>query len=222
MIYHSQKTRSIILTYIFVAQLGVIVIIPLMMLLMRGASKLTVESTSLMTSFLIGLGIILFLIRNELKEMKSEKKDWKKIILYGLLGFLVALVLQTVLNPVIYLLTNGGEAANDNELAIRDMTQANWIFILVPTIIGPILEEIVFRYAILGSLMKRMKTPYAVAISSILFGLAHFSLVNLIVHVSIGVIFSVIYLRSKSLAAPIIAHVLMNGFVLALYLLGIN
>lgn len=221
MIYHSQKTRSIILTYIFVAQLGVIVIIPLMMLLIRGASKLTIESASLMISFVIGLGIILFLIRNELKEMIHEKKDWKKIILYGLLGFLVSLVLQTVLNPVIYSLTNG-EVAKQNEQAIRDMTQANWIFILVPTIIGPILEEIVFRYAILGSLMKRMKTPYAVAISSILFGLAHFSLVNLIVYVSIGVIFSVIYLRSKSLVAPIISHVLMNGFVLALYLLGIN
>lgn len=221
MIYYSAKTKSIILTYIFVSQLGMVVILPILMLLVPGLSKMNQMTISTEICFSIGLGLILYIIRNEIKEMMRIKKDWNKVLLYGIVGFLVVFLLQTILNPIITLFM-GGTVANENEKMLTEMTQANGFFILVPIIIGPILEEIVFRYAILGSLIKRMKTSYAIILSSLLFGLIHFSLINLIVYVLLGVVFSLIYIRSKSLLAPMLAHILMNSMVMVLYLVGIN
>lgn len=78
-------------------------------------------------------------------------------------------------------------------------------------------EEFIFRGLIFGSLISRGKSvPFAVAVSSILFGLIHLvnlthqSLNNTVLQViyvaALGVLLATIYMKSNNLLLPIILH----------------
>lgn len=218
---HSKKTKGIIITYILVAQLGSVPIMALLYWLTPNLSETSKLSISMIVSFIVALGLILFKIRKEIGEMKEVKTSVRTAIIYGISGFCAALLIQNITIPIITYLT-GGLTSTENEQLLTEMTRIHWVFIVVPSLIGPILEEIVFRYAILGSLVKKIKPIYAMMISSLIFAIAHFNLINLTVHFLVGMVFAYIYLRSKNILAPIIAHLIMNSFVMVLYLSGIN
>ncbi|MFC4652137.1 CPBP family intramembrane glutamic endopeptidase [Lactococcus nasutitermitis] len=78
-------------------------------------------------------------------------------------------------------------------------------------------EEFIFRGLIFGSLVSRGKSlPFAVAVSSILFGLTHLvnlthqslnnTLLQVIYVVALGVLLATIYMKSNNLLLPIILH----------------
>ena len=84
----------------------------------------------------------------------------------------------------------------------------------VTAILAPILEEFIFRGFLLVSLSNLMPIPYAIAISSVAFGMAHFSIKDLPELVTLGVLLGMSYIRSRNLLTPILIHGLWNGTVL--------
>lgn len=84
----------------------------------------------------------------------------------------------------------------------------------VTSILAPVLEEFVFRGFLLASLTSFLPVPFAIAGSSVAFGLAHLSVKDLPELTALGVLLACSYLRSRNLMAPILIHGLWNGSVL--------
>lgn len=100
------------------------------------------------------------------------------------------------------------------------------VLFLIPVIVAPILEELAFRAGFKKILVDNSKwKPYQyVIISSILFGLLHwqpgaFSIYPIIVTTSMGVIHSIIYLRTNNIFIPIVSHMLYNLIVVSVSLM---
>lgn len=87
------------------------------------------------------------------------------------------------------------------------------IGILSISLFAPIIEELCFREAIMGGLLRKGIKPWlAIAISAIIFGLIHANPVQIVGAGLMGVIFGVIYYRSSNIVLTSILHVLNNSF----------
>ena len=87
----------------------------------------------------------------------------------------------------------------------------------------PIAEEIFFRGFLLDKTRKIVGTNGAIVLTSILFGLAHISMGNVIPAIIISVVavvFGYMVVRTKSLMTGIIAHVVFNLTSFLLYVIA--
>ena len=82
--------------------------------------------------------------------------------------------------------------------------------ILSITLVAPVLEECLFRGAIEGHLLKKMKPWAAILISALLFGIVHMNPAQVVYASLIGIVLGWLYWRSGSVLPSIVAHVLNN------------
>lgn len=87
------------------------------------------------------------------------------------------------------------------------------LLVIVVSIIGPILEEIIFRQIIFGSLYKKFNFFISALISSLIFAVVHMDFTHLLIYTAMGFTFAFLYVRTKRIIVPIFAHVAMNTFV---------
>lgn len=79
-------------------------------------------------------------------------------------------------------------------------------------IMAPIVEELLFRGAIQGYLLRRgMKPIYAILIASAVFGIVHFNPAQVVFAFAIGMIFGWLYYRTGSVVPGIVGHFINNG-----------
>jgi tetratricopeptide (TPR) repeat protein len=83
-------------------------------------------------------------------------------------------------------------------------------------IVGPIVEEILFRGLIYGALEKRLHVFGALLVSSFLFALVHLQVVYFIPIFCLGLVLGWARWKANSLGLPILIHVLNNGVALIL------
>lgn len=97
--------------------------------------------------------------------------------------------------------------------------QSPGLFFVTVVVIGPIMEELVFRGAILGYLISHSSKLPALLFSSFLFGLIHFSLDQIVWGSIAGIFLGYAYLKSQNIIVPIFFHMLNNGiyFILKFY-----
>lgn len=90
----------------------------------------------------------------------------------------------------------------------------NVLGVLGIVVIGPIAEELLFRGAILGNLlrMKKLTSKQATVISALIFGIIHFNPAQIFYAFLLGLVLARIYYQTGSLLLCIIVHVLLNGF----------
>ena len=90
--------------------------------------------------------------------------------------------------------------------------------------IAPFAEEFIFRRFLLGGLHAAWGTWPALLISAALFSALHADLGSMIPFAIIGLIFGAAYLRSRSLTAPTLAHLVFNiiGFAVTTASRGIG
>jgi membrane protease YdiL (CAAX protease family) len=93
------------------------------------------------------------------------------------------------------------------------------IFFVTVVVVGPIMEELVFRGAILGYLRSHSSKLPALLFSSFLFGLIHFSLDQIVWGSIAGIFLGYAYMKSQNILVPIFFHMLNNGmyFILKSY-----
>lgn len=81
------------------------------------------------------------------------------------------------------------------------------------SLFGPIIEEICFREALMGGLIRRGMKPWlAIFISAAIFGLIHGNPIQIVGAGLIGVIFGIIYYKSGNIVLTSILHVINNSF----------
>ena len=95
------------------------------------------------------------------------------------------------------------------------------ITLITSGLIGPIMEELVFRNIVYERLKKIVKPFVAIILTGLLFGLLHGNLIQFIYAFLFNFVLIFVYEKHKSIYAPIIVHVSANSG-LQLYLSLIN
>lgn len=80
--------------------------------------------------------------------------------------------------------------------------------------IAPVCEEVFFRGAILGAFLASGKAGWGVFISALLFATMHFAPAYAPLHFVYGIVSALLFIGTRSLLAPIIAHSTTNAVVL--------
>jgi uncharacterized protein len=168
------------------------------------------------------LPLLLIILKKDLTEdwdsFKQIKPMWFQIIavgyLYIVIGNFVAVYLQNFFSNLLGILPT--ESVNQASIETALSSNGAIFMILAAVILGPVIEELIFRKAIFG-LIKSDKI--ALAVSTFIFGAVHLlgegsilvGLVNGIAYFIMGLIFGYIYIKNdKNIFAPIAVHILSN------------
>lgn len=88
--------------------------------------------------------------------------------------------------------------------------------VLSMALVAPLVEEMVFRGAIQGYLMRRCSNPWtAIVVSALVFGVIHMNPVQVVYATLLGLVLGWIYYRTRSLLPVIVGHVLNNSVAVA-------
>lgn len=85
-------------------------------------------------------------------------------------------------------------------------------FLTLALIVGPVMEEVVFRGYFQSSLAKRIPAWAAISITSLIFMAGHSPMVLWPMYFMFSIAWGWIYLRTKSLKMAILIHILSNLF----------
>lgn len=175
---------------------------------------------------LIPIIFLIIIYRKSIKdEFKIYKEDFKNNLDKYIRLWIFALLLMTVSNTIIQLLT-GSEISN-NEQVVRDIAKLIPIYSLFTTCIcAPIGEELAYR-KVIGNIFTNKKL--AIVMSGFIFGLAHvlgtytglIDLLYIIPYGLFGSVFMYIYLDSKSIWTTMTIHFLHNAILMVIYFIGI-
>lgn len=84
------------------------------------------------------------------------------------------------------------------------------LFVAIIAIGAPLAEEIFFRGLLLRSLENRFGSGLAIVLSSLVFGITHFELLQLPALAAAGLIFAVLAVKTDRLGPAIVAHMAFN------------
>lgn len=88
--------------------------------------------------------------------------------------------------------------------------------VLSMALVAPLVEEMMFRGAIQGYLMRRCSNPWtAIVASALVFGVIHMNPVQVVYATLLGLVLGWIYYRTRSLLPVIAGHVLNNSVAVA-------
>ncbi|KGR76885.1 CPBP family intramembrane glutamic endopeptidase [Ureibacillus manganicus] len=155
--------------------------------------------------------IIISRNKNFWNVYKGEKSSIGESIGWGILGFFLVLVGQTV--AVNIELALGITLGSQNTETIIKVTEIAPIMILSTVLFAPILEELVFRRVVFGSIIQTQNFWIAGLISAIVFATIHNEFTHILIYAVSGFIFAFLYYKTKRLLTSIISHMLLNGFV---------
>ncbi|CAC97405.1 TPA: CPBP family intramembrane glutamic endopeptidase [Listeria innocua] len=213
---------TIVLVYLlllFSASIG-IPVVQHILLSMTSMSTADAQTYGVITwsifSNLLSLAIIIPMLYRKPKENKIElgEKTAPFLSIVWIIGGVIGLYVAQFICSIILTLISGniGESAN-TELLV-DLTRSAPIFLIFISVLGPILEELVFRKVVFGGLSNVMNIHVAAVISSLFFGLLHGDISFLLTYFVIGLILCFLYTKTKRIAVSMGAHILMNTIVL--------
>lgn len=207
----TKKYWYVILTYVLM-HLSMFIGVPL--LLGLGVERGNIVGYWAFISFTIALIIVCWILRDEWRQgdFRGPVASVPKTILWAFLGFFMALFGQAFAAQI-ELHLFGIDPGSENTQQIMGFVTATPIMIFAITIAGPILEEIVFRKIIFGSLYKRFNFAVGLIVSSLLFAVVHQDFSHLLIYFVMGAIFAFLYVKTNRIIVPILAHVAMNSFV---------
>jgi membrane protease YdiL (CAAX protease family) len=150
----------------------------------------------------------------------TGKRNW---LAWGWGGFFAALplvFLVQVINQQIWQGQGGSNPLLQTVLEEGDAF-ALVIFFMTAAIAAPVFEEIMFRGFLLPSLTRYFPVWGAIALSSVIFALAHLSLSEVLPLTALGSVLGVVYVRSRGLFASMLLHSLWNSMtMIGLLILG--
>ncbi len=131
-------------------------------------------------------------------------------------------LLAVALHPLVVLLSQGIEAvypmSEDTLHALAGLTDVIgpaplWQILLVLGALPAICEELAFRGFILSGLL-RLGAPWAIGISSVLFGLSHGLLQQSLSAIAVGFVLGYLAVQSRSLFPGVVFHLIHNSLAI--------
>lgn len=209
---------AIVITYI-VMQFSGLIILPFIIFLDWFDDIGMVSIYWTVISFITASVITLYLLKDDyyLRHKVKNKSPLIHTLKWIIFGFFLSLFAQMIASIIEqYVLGIGQESQNTTDILL--ISEKAPIFIIVVTLLGPFLEEIVFRYILFGSLYNRFSFFVSALISSVIFALVHQDFPHLLVYISMGIVFAFLYVKTKRIIVPIFAHMSMNSFVVIINL----
>jgi membrane protease YdiL (CAAX protease family) len=128
-------------------------------------------------------------------------------------------ILDKFFDVPFHALSQSGEPENNLlKILIDQELLPLWALFLFAGVIAPITEELVFRGFLLPSVMEHMGYAWGIVIGSFIFAAVHlvFNPITLLIMFTIGVVLSVLYIRTQSLWPGIFFHMVNNTIGLSL------
>lgn len=148
--------------------------------------------------FLILWGIRYFHPRDLIKPVN------RRIMLTVVLLILAALYVLNMINSAM-------DLPNIMEAEFNEIAQSLTGVICI-AVLGPVIEEIVFRRIIIDDCIKRTGKPWAaILISSAMFGIIHLNPAQMLFAFLTGIVFGWIYVRTKSILPTLVGHIINNS-----------
>lgn len=199
----------VILTYI-VMQYSVLIFQPLLFNL-TPLSKYESAIYWTIFSFIAGVVVVLLLMKPAMKT--GSDRDAAHVgagILWVIAGVVMAFIaegLATAIEQNLFGIT----AESENTMMIMDIARATPLFIIIPALAAPILEEIIFRKIIFGRLYNRTNFFIAALLSALIFALIHGEPQHILIYGSMGFVFAFVYVKTKRIIVPILVHMSLNS-----------
>ena len=200
------------------------------MFLTLALSALGATAWVMAVGYLLAILLGWFLLRRFLFLTNSdilEKSGFSKLRmtvqsgLYAVFGFCI-LVFLCSLTLLVLQAVHWPFNTDISDVAYKQMLAeplSAMIMVLISCIIAPVAEELLFRGILLKALSSHLPQSHALLWSALLFAVLHpisfFPLVLIL-----GLCLGLIYMRTKNLMAPIMAHMLWNVFTLIQIQLG--
>ena len=150
-------------------------------------------------------------------DLKPLKRQDFTPVFAGTAGVYLALAVLTGL--VVYLLEKAGIPAPEQpvmEFLRNGSPLQKQLLIVSSVILAPVGEEICYRHVIFKNLETTAGTVPAVWISALLFSAAHLNIRVFPALLLLGVWLTVLYRKTGTLLAPMMAHALFNGVTILL------
>ena len=173
-------------------------------------SKLYIDGLgNFLNSNLVYIGLIIFCLfipyllkkyyKNNTKINKISFKDILYIIILGML-------FSGISNLIFYLINETIEFTN----AYNISTYNYFPLIISNGILGPILEEYMFRGVIYNNLQKENDKMLSIIMTSILFSMMHTGIDSILYSFALSFLLIYVYEKYKTIKAPIILHMTLN------------
>lgn len=154
-------------------------------------------------------------------ELKEAGRSWKEHPVKNMLWILGAFVLTQVVDnlliiPYGLLYADQAETMNEGNIANAAQQVTPAVFVIALGVLGPIVEETVFRLILTYKGSTIVPKILAVTISSLAFGMIHVhaftlpELLSVLPHIGGGVLWSVLLLKQKNIAQLYVIHILTN------------
>lgn len=158
----------------------------------------------------------LFLFRRSIYTQDrhtASSTPWKRSVI-ALAGCILGTVALNLLSELVAL-------PNILEDQMLQMCREPW-GIMAIAIGAPLGEEIMFRWGIMGHMLRRnISVPVSIMTSALLFGLMHFNPAQVFFATAMGIMLGIVYWKSGSIIWPLILHLLNNSVAcLQVWLLG--
>ena len=172
-----------------------------------------------------------FLFKDGLIQQWKEIRKTKRKFFFGVLKGCLFLILMTVVFGSISEMLRqflGLDGQSLNQSNLQSIFQEQPLLIAVfACIIGPLMEELLFRQILLRYLRKSLPTWLSIFIVGLAFALIHMHSLSLsewvgaVGYLGGGLAFSIIYVKEKeNIYYPLLVHMLSNSFFIIVLAIG--
>lgn len=140
-----------------------------------------------------------------IKKIEKSKDKPKNIFLLIVMGISFSLAFNLLLYSLnkVFTFTNLFDDVNTNVL----------VTLIASGIIGPVLEELIFRGIIYNNLKKYTSFIKSIVVTGLLFGIFHGNLIQFIYAFLFNIILIKVYERDNNILSPIIVHISANTII---------
>lgn len=140
-----------------------------------------------------------------------EKWNGRKLVIAALLMVLLGIALQCVstllLNAILPLFPETMEFYDELEAGLSELTYTNILYV---GILAPVIEEIIFRFGILGLAYRFMPFWVANILQALLFGIYHGNVVQFAYAFILGLLIGYVVYRTRYFGFALILHMSIN------------
>lgn len=176
------------------------------------SSDLYIWGSQIVSMYVVAFPILYLLARRVPRKVRPKRKmDIEELFMLFFIMQVVAMVgslISSIISGFFELILGRDVSGGVDELI---MNTPIWIVILVAVVIGPIFEELIFRWVLIDRLSPYGE-KFAIVTSAVAFGLFHGNFDQLVYATGIGIILGYIYSVTRDIRYPIVFHIAFNFF----------
>lgn len=190
---------------VMVIQYSLIFGIGILYMILNGEDLMSfyINDGYIILTFIYAILVMTLLNRYREKEKSLPLKDYYGAVLFGI-------SLACFLNMLIFKLGQSNEIIEVNKI----------LLFISSGILGPIMEELLFRKKLLTELLMFNNKYVSILLSSFIFSFLHNGMITMLYAFILGIAFGIIYIKYKNVKLTIFMHMAAN--IIVIYLTRYN